>query len=126
LAGLRAQLDRITQSKHLWQEAMRTGKRNQRELRCWDLSRRHLADRLRLVPPLWQLIRVADGEPAADKQQVERWQQQRESLSESRARLRGEWAELYRDICTPRHLETDLGHRFDAEAAIIRDVLSGG
>ena len=126
LAGLRTQLDQIAQSKHLWQEAMRTGKRNQRELRCWDLSRRHLEHRLQLVPPLWHLIRVADGETAADKQQVERWQQQLESLSESRARLRSEWAELYRDICTPRHLETELDHRFDAEAVIIRDVLSGG
>ena len=125
LTRLQQQLEQLTRSESLWQEAIPKARRHQRELRHWGLSHHHLMHRLRFVPPALQLIRSADAGADADKEQMNKWRRQLESLAGPRDKLRREWAELYGESCTPRHLETDIYNRFDAETAIIEGLLSG-
>jgi hypothetical protein len=95
-----------------WRQTLRSAQRRQRELYSWDLSRRHLQHRLALS---LALVRLKSG--AKDEGQLD-------SVAAARKELRDQWREHYGDVFTPRHMEVELGIRFDAEPGIIEAVRS--
>jgi hypothetical protein len=109
-ASLESQMRQFAGNDALWQSALRSAKRHQRELYSWDLSRRHLQHRLALSLALARLKSGGKGEEQLD------------SLAEARSKLRDAWSEHYRDVFTPQHMEVELDIRFDAEPGIIEAV----
>ncbi|MBN2161395.1 MAG: hypothetical protein JW713_00515, partial [Pontiellaceae bacterium] len=106
-ASLENQVRLFDKNDVFWQSALQNATRFQGELRCWNLSRRHLKHRLELSRVLMMLKTGAN----VDKQLA--------SLNEARNRLRDEWRELYRDVYTPPFMQVDLEVRFGAEPGII-------
>jgi len=123
LQQLGSWLDQLSATTERLRRAKSAARRHQDELACWDLSYRHLVHRLRFVPLVVRLIRAKQAN--SEGPQVAEWKRSLESLFEPRARLRAEWAGLYRDVCTARHLEIELHNRFDAEADIIDRIFAG-
>jgi hypothetical protein len=108
--SLESQLRQFAGNDALWQSALRSAKRHQRELCSWDLSRRHLQHRLALALALTPLKSGGKEEERLD------------SLAQARRQLRDAWSEHYRDVFTPQRMEVELDIRFDAEPGIIEAV----
>jgi hypothetical protein len=109
-ASLESQWRQFAGNDALWQSALRSAKRHQRELYSWDLSRRHLQHRLSLALALARLKSGGKEEKQLD------------SLAQARRKLRDAWSEHYSDVFTPQHMEVELNIRFDAEPGIIEAV----
>jgi hypothetical protein len=107
---LESQLRLCAANNVRWQSALQSAQRHQRELRCWDLSRRHLQHRLALS---LSLVRLKSG---GDEQS------QLDSLAKARTSLRSQWKELYRGVFTPAAMNVELETRFDDEPGIVDGV----
>jgi hypothetical protein len=118
---VRAWLDHLSRGDETWAKALCSASRHQRELKYWDLSRRHLIHRLRLLVPL---IRILDAKKTGQRRNLDFWRNQLADSAERRKKLQQEWVQLYEEICTSRHLEVELYNRFGAEKDMIAKALA--